>query len=346
MKKIIVDLLGADGGIEPLLQGAIDTLVSYPELHLILAGPESVITSGILAAESSGELYTNDTPSSLMSRIEIIDTDDYIRNDEPATAIFNGRDDSSLALSLARLKSDDTCIGYISAGNTGAILVGATFRLGLTAGLKTPALSSSLRCRNGQRICLVDCGANVNCTAKDLAQFALLGNAFAKSMYGLEQPRIALLSVGREPGKGNPLTLEAYQLIQHLPINFIGNAEGYDLINGYADVIVADGYAGNLMLKCVEAAGQTAMQIVKHQMSEAAAENKMIYESILDGLSPIFDLNSKGGATFLGTKKPIIKMHGCAVAETVVSCVEQLLTLNDAGFDRHIADARYTAPES
>lgn len=328
MKKIIIDLLGADGGVEPLLQGAIDTLNAYPELHLVLAGPEPVI------------------PSSLMSRVEVLNTDDYIRNDEPATAIFNGRDESSIALSLAKLKSDDDCIGYISAGNTGAILVGATFRLGLTAGLKTPALSSSLRCNNGQRVCLVDCGANVNCTAKDLAQFALLGNAFAKSMYGLEQPRIALLSVGREPGKGNPLTVEAYKLIEQLPINFIGNAEGYDLINGYADVIVADGYAGNLMLKCVEAAGQTAMQIVKNQMSEASSESQEIYEALLGELSPIFDLNSKGGATFLGTKKPIIKMHGCAVAETVVSCVEQLLTLNDAGFDQYIAGAGYTAPES
>ncbi len=346
MKKIIVDLLGADGGMEPLLQGVIDTLISYPALHLVLAGPASAITSGILNADNSGQLPANDNSPSLMSRIEILDTDDYIRNEEPATAIFNGRDESTIAISLAKLKLDDECIGYISAGNTGAILVGATFRLGLTAGLKTPALSSSLRCRNGQRICLVDCGANVNCTAKDMAQFALLGNAFAKSMYGLEQPRIALLSVGREPGKGNPLTLETYKLIEQLPVNFIGNAEGYDLINGYADVIVADGYAGNLMLKCVEAAGQTAMEIVKRQMSEAAPEHKIIYESILDGLSPIFDLNSKGGATFLGTKKPIIKMHGCAVAETVVSCIEQLLTLNDAGFDQYIADARYTAPES
>lgn len=330
MKKIIIDLLGADGGMEPLLQGAVDTLIAYPELHLVLAGPEALI----------------DIPSSLLSRIEILNTEDYIRNDEPATVIFNGRDDSSIALSLARLKSDADCIGYISAGNTGAILVGASFRLGLTKGLKTPALSSSLRCENGQRVCLVDCGANVNCTAKDLAQFALLGNAFAKSMYGLEQPRVALLSVGREPGKGNPLTLEAYKLIEQLPINFIGNAEGYDLIRGYADVIVADGYAGNLMLKCVEAAGQTAMQIVKNQMSAAAPENKAIYESILGGLRPIFDINTKGGATFLGTKKPIIKMHGCAVAETVVSCVEQLLTLNAAGFDRYIADAHYTAPEA
>ena len=328
MKKIIIDLLGADGGVEPLLQGAIDTLNAYPELHLVLAGPEPVI------------------PSSLMSRVEVLNTDDYIRNDEPATAIFNGRDESSIALSLAKLKSDDDCIGYISAGNTGAILVGATFRLGLTAGLKTPALSSSLRCNNGQRVCLVDCGANVNCTAKDLAQFALLGNAFAKSMYGLEQPRIALLSVGREPGKGNPLTVEAYKLIEQLPLNFVGNAEGYDLINGYADVIVADGYAGNLMLKCVEAAGQTAMQIVKNQMSEASSESQEIYEALLGELSPIFDLNSKGGATFLGTKKPIIKMHGCAVAETVLSCVEQLHTLNDAGFDQYIAGAGYTAPGS
>jgi glycerol-3-phosphate acyltransferase PlsX len=344
MKKVIIDLLGADGGITPLLRGAVDTLRAYPELHLVLAGPKDIIDE---ALQNENQTYSDSSNvNHLSSRVEVLDTSDYIRNDEPATCIFNGRDESSIALSLDRLKSDEDCIGYLSAGNTGAILIGATFRLGLTPGLKTPALSTSLRCNNGQRVCLVDCGANVNCTAKDMAQFALLGNAFARSMYGLKQPRIALLSVGREAGKGNPLTVEAYKLIEQLPVNFIGNAEGYDVINGYADVIVADGYAGNLMLKCIEASGQTAMQIIRNQIQADTAEHQSVYETLLAGLSPIFDLNSKGGATFLGTKKPIIKMHGCAVAETVLSCVEQLLTLHAANFDQYIADARYTAPES
>lgn len=332
MDKIVIDLLGADNGMEVLLQGAIDTLNSNEAVGLVLVGPEDRITEQI--------------PANLMNRIEVLDATDYIRNDEPATSIFNGRDESSIALSLDRLKKDEDCIGLLSAGNTGAILVGATFRLGLIKGLKTPALSSSLRCANGQYVCLVDCGANVNCSAKDMAQFALLGNAFAKCMYGMENPRVALLSVGREEGKGNPLTIEAYNLIKELPINFIGNAEGYDMINAYTDVLVADGYAGNLMLKCTEASGLAAMDIIKAQMQNSAPELKGNYEELLEKLSAIFDMNTKGGATFLGTRKPIIKMHGCAVSETVVSCSNQLLKLHDAGFEQILADVHNNVQEA
>lgn len=333
MDKIVIDLLGGDNGLEPLLQGAVDTLVQNPEIGLVLAGPEQEIRQGI------------DTAASLDSRIEILDTTDYIRNDEPAASIFTGRDSSTLALSLARLKEDPDCIGFLSAGNTGAILVGSTFRLGLTKGLKTPALSSSLLANNGKNFCLVDCGANVNCTPKDLATFALLGNAFAKAMYQIEEPRIALLSVGREEGKGNPLIAEAYQLIKELPINFIGNAEGYDPINGYADVIVTDGYAGNLLMKNIEAVGKTAIQIIERKKTTASPSEMQLYDDLIAELYPMFEMNTRGGATFLGTKKPIIKMHGCAVKETVVACSRQLLTLHSAGYDRYIADAYYTGSE-
>lgn len=346
MKKIVIDLLGGDNGLEPLLQGAVDTLIKNPEIGVVLAGPEQEILQGIRnyvssSASDSSSLSMDD----IMSRIEILDTDDYIRNDEPATSIFTGRENSTLGLSLARLKDDADCIGYLSAGNTGAILVGSTFRLGLTKGLKTPALSSSLLANNGKHFCLVDCGANVNCTAKDLATFALLGNAFAKAMYHIEEPRIALLSVGREEGKGNPLIIEAYQLIKELPIHFIGNAEGYDPINGYADVIVADGYAGNLLLKNIEAVGKTAMKVIENKKITASPSEKQLCDELLAELYLMFDMNTQGGATFLGTKKPIIKMHGCAVRETVAACADQLLTLHAAGFDRYIADAYYTGSE-
>lgn len=325
MKKIVIDLMGADDGMLPILQGAIRSLDAFPEIQIVVTGNETDIRKEL-------------PEDADLSRIEIIHAEDVITNDEPATCIFNGKDNSSMVRAIEALKKDNDCIGLLSAGNTGALLVGSTFRLGLTAGLKTPALSSSLQCINGKMVCLVDCGANVNCTAKDMANFALLGNAFARSMYQLEEPRVALLSVGREKGKGNPLALEAYSLMEELPINFIGNAEGYDLINGYADVVVADGFAGNIMLKCVEGAGKAAMQIVREQQKAASSEDAAMYDSILEKLNDVFELNTRGGATFLGTKKPVVKMHGCATEETVVACVGQLLNLNAGGFDRHIAD--------
>ncbi len=320
MKKIIVDIYGADFGPVTVIKGVLSALEQYSDIGFILIGNRKII-----------EEYCETN-----NRIEIIETDDFISNDENPQVIFTGRDESSIALGYKRLKEDDDCIGMISAGSTGALLIGSICRLGLLKGLKTPALSSNLPLYNGETICLVDCGANIQCTAKDLARFALMGNAFRQSIKPDVVPKVALLSVGREDEKGTALTKEAFALMKDLPINFIGNAEGNDLVTGYADVIVADGFAGNILLKSTEAAGIVAKNIVLTMAKQASREDDILIKNITEKLSQTFDFNTRGGATFLGTKKTVIKMHGCATEETVVSCIDQLLRLESANFSEKI----------
>ena len=224
----------------------------------------------------------------------------------------------------------------LSAGSTGALLIGSIRHLGLIKGLRTPALSSDLPLFNGKLVCLVDCGANIACTPHDLVRFALMGNAFKECVCPDIKPRVALLSVGKEEGKGNDLIKEAYSLIKELPINFIGNMEGSDLVTGYADVVVSDGFSGNIILKCAEASGLVAKGIVDEMAKRENRSDDPLIKAISHYINQTFNYNARGGATFLGTEKALIKMHGCAVEDTVVACIDQLLRLEKAGFREKI----------
>lgn len=319
MKKIIIDIYGADAGIEPVVSGVAKAIKMGIDFFPVLVGEEKEIDA-LMQKEGVGkEAY------------EVIETDKFISNSEPPTVIFGGRDDSSLALSYEKLKSDDEAIALLSPGNTGAVLVGSICRLGLLKGLKFPALASALPCRGeGQPlVCLVDCGANIDPTADDLARFSKMGSVFAQSYIGVENPRVGLMSVGREKEKGNALTKEAYAKIKELPINFIGNLEGSDLVSGYADVVVCDGFAGNLLLKSTEAAGRKALEVIEKLGLDLTEENLL---KIKNAIFKTFDFNSQGAATFLGPRKIVVKMHGCANLDTTVASIEQILRLDKANF--------------
>ena len=344
MRKIVIDLEGSDNGSEVLFDGVLKAAEQFPELQFNLAGTDPEMMEGKIAATTIPR-----------NRFEILTATDIIRNDEPAMSIFKGRDQTSMAVALDALKGQGDAIGLLCAGNTGALMVGSIFRLGLNEGLKTPALSTMLPNTKGGMTTLVDCGANVNIEAKDLKNFAVLGSDFVRRMFKIPKPGVALLNVGREEGKGSPLYVEAYTLLNELgqkgEINFIGNAEGYDIISGYADVIVCDGFAGNIVLKLTESVGKCALALVEQKISEASHQSTTantlstddanpLFSSkkssaeeglneISDKLKELFVFNERGGATFLGTKKPVIKMHGCATDETVVSCVDQLLRITE-----------------
>lgn len=307
MYRILLDLCGADGGVTPLLEGAKALLDKREDVALTLFGPEEA------------RAFLGGHP-----RVSFVPCADAVTNLDPPTCVLRGREGASMVMALDALKAGEDACGLLSAGNTGALFVGVTFRLGLEAGLKAPALSSSLPTVGNGRACLVDCGANVGATAADLVTFARLGAAFARRAYHKDDPTVALLSVGREPGKGTALLKEAYPLLEASGLNFIGNREGGDLVAGAADVFVCDGYAGNLMLKCTEAVGRAAQDAVR-ESARAAGLDDAATQALLEPLRELFDLNDRGGATFLGACKPVVKMHGCATARTVVACAEQLL---------------------
>lgn len=329
MKKIVIDIYGADKGASPILKGAAQALLSDPSLFAILVGDSDTVKSAMAEHGVPEDRYGT------------VHTTQAVTNLDAPTDVFKGhaKENSSMALALDVLSEDCDCVGLLSAGNTGTLLVGSIFRLGLVPGLKMPALSTALPCADGKSfVCLVDCGANVDCKAKDLCNFALLGDAFVKSMYGIERPRVGLMSVGREDNKGNALTKEAFGMLSSLPINFIGNMEGNDLFTGYADVIVADGYAGNLLLKNAEAVGKYAVALNEALFDKYSASEEL-REAMRDLFAHRLDFNSYGGATFLGTKKTVIKMHGSANDCTVVECIKQMKLLHERGFDSRIADA-------
>lgn len=322
MKKIIIDIYGADAGAEECLCGVV-LAIKQEHIFPVLVGDKELI-DGFMAENGIGE-----------DAYEVIHTTDYITNDEPPTVVFGGREESSTVLAYQRLKQDDDCVALLSAGNTGALLVGAIARLGLLDTVKFPALCSALPCAGEKLVCLVDCGAIIDCTEKDLVRFAKMGNVFAKCYCGVDAPRVGLMSVGREAAKGSALTKKAYELLSGLDLNFVGNLEGSDVVSGYADVIVTDGFSGNLLLKNTEAVGKKAMEIV----AKYAKENPALVDAINRELAKTFDFNTRGAATFLGTKKTVLKMHGCATRETVLSSVQQITRLTEADFIGHLSNA-------
>ena len=322
MKKIIVDTYGADIGPVEIIRGALIAVSEIEDLHVVLVGDENLIRNemNILATDES--------------RVEIVHTDRYITNDDPPTCVFKGMDDTSMVMSLDMLKKSDDVLGMVSAGNTGALMVGSIFRVGLVKGLMTPALSTAIPCGKNGLVCLVDCGANIECTPEDLKRYALMGNAFMQSLNGDEYPRVGLMSVGREDGKGNTLTKAAFELIKPLGLNFAGNVEGSDLADTELDVVVTDGFTGNILLKNTEECGRAALRIIdKYSDGGEACEN--IRNAILEK----FDFNTRGGATFLGLKKTVVKMHGCAVAATVGACIRQIIRIEERGFSAKVAQA-------
>lgn len=324
MKKIVIDVNGADAGLQPVVVGTARALKLGVEFFPVLVGPAQEIRSMLEAEGIEPAQY------------ELVDATDAITNDDPPTCVFAGREESSLVKAYQRLKSDDSCGAMISAGSTGALLVGSICRLGLLPGLKFPALASALPCSPDKMVCLVDCGANIECTSADLVRFAKMGRVFSRCHCGIEDPRVGLMSVGREEGKGTALTKETYAKLKELPINFVGNLEGSDLVSGYADVVVCDGFSGNILLKSTEAAGKLAMEIVA-QAGHGA--DPALIEKIQMAIFKKLEFNSQGAATFLGTKKPLVKMHGCANENTTVAAIRHALTLINSGFTAAMSQA-------
>ena len=317
MRKIVIDVNGADAGLLPVVDGTVKALNRGVEFFPVLVGPAEELKAMLTDRGISPDRY------------ELVDATDAITNEDPPTCVFAGREESSLVKAYGYLKNNDDCCAMISPGSTGALLVGSICRLGLVAGLKFPVLGSALPCGPENLVCLVDCGANVECTAADLVRFAKMGEVFSRCHCGIESPRVGLMNVGREEGKGNALIREAYAKLKELPTNFVGNLEGSDLVSGYADVVVTDGFSGNILLKSTEAAGKLAMELVAQAGADA---DPALIARLQQAIFKKLEFNSQGAATFLGPKKIVVKMHGCANEDTTVSAICHALHLDSTGF--------------
>lgn len=321
MVKLLIDTKGGDNGASVMIKGAGDALKKFDELSVVLIGDEALIKE---------ECEKLQIPA---PRVEIIDAKGEITNfDNPAEALFQ-KTDSSMLTGLQALASRSDIFGMITAGNTGVLLTGA-MRYVSGKDRVRPALAAVLPSSDGGFTCLVDTGATVDCTPQMLHHFAKLGSDFMKITYGIESPRIGLLSNGSESSKGNKLVKETYPIIyEDENLNFVGNVEGNTALSGICDVLVCDGFAGNQVLKVTEG---TATRIITDIMKYAYRENSDEIKKLGAHLMSIYDIGSLGGGVILGVAKPIIKTRGNAKESAVVNTSEMLLNManNKSVFDK------------
>ncbi len=308
--KIAIDVMGSDNGPELLVKGALAALDEHDDLEVILFGDGAAIESALGECDRS--------------RIEVVSTTEVIDNyDNPMEAIYR-KTDSSLIKALMALGEREDVSGLINAGSTGALLAGA-LRYVPAKQLRRPALASVLPAEKGGFTCLVDTGANIDCGAQQLVDFAHMGAELMKKYYGIEDPKIGLLSNGSEPTKGNKLVKETHALLkEEKSLNFIGNIEGNRALSGDCDVLVAEGFAGNQVFKNSEGiARRLITDIVKYAKKTGSAE----IMQLVGYLMKIYDFNSLGGAIVLGVDKPVIKVRGSANADTITNTTSMLMNM-------------------
>lgn len=320
--KIVLDCFGCDYP-EKIIRGAAQTLRNLPDVHLILTGKRKRIEEVLKQEQFDG------------SRLEVIDADEVIANGEsPVAALREKGARSSLGAAYRVLKERDVD-AMISAGSTGAVLCGGILLLGKCRGVDRPALASLLPADDGGQVCLTDCGANADCHPNQLLNFARYASVYVKAARGIAEPKIGLLSNGSEEGKGNRLTKDAFALLKESGLKFIGNIEAKDALSGRADVVVADGFSGNVLLKGIEGTARSVIKRAAFLLRKYLPEESLpLADKALGELIRSTDFNAQGGALLLGVKKIVIKAHGAACEETVLHTVEQAVRMAEQKFDK------------
>ncbi len=310
MIKIVVDVFSGDNPAD-LIKGTADAVGAYPDVKIVMPGDP-----GLLEAELGKYSFDRD-------RLEILPAKEIIGNNEVPTVAMRQKKDSSIVRGMTLLKTDPEAQGMISAGSTGAVLCCGIFIVGRIRGIDRPALAPLLPTAGGGHVCLIDCGANADCRPQYLAQFSLLGTSVMKSVYGIENPRVAIVNVGEEDHKGNALVTEATALIKRMPVNFVGNMEAREALSGNYDVLVCDGFVGNVLLKSIEGTARLVSDGILARLGTLVQTGEVmpIAERAVADVMENFDYNSNGGAWLLGCNKPILKIHGAANARTLPNAV-------------------------
>lgn len=314
MIKIIVDCFGGDHSPEANIDGAIDALQRFDDLSIILTGDEA-----ILKAKLAERSYPAD-------RIEIVHAPEVIGCEDKPTDAIRLKRNSSMMKGIMMLRDDDSVAGLVSTGSSGALVTGALIRIGRLAGVIRPAFCPVLPTMDGGIVGICDSGANVEVKADQLRQFAIMGSIYMETVYGVKKPRVALLNVGVEAEKGDTLRQEAYKLLEETEcINFVGNMESRDLLSGKYDLVVCDGFSGNVLVKSTEG---TALELLK--MLKKNIFSRTIYKigalfmkKMFSDMKSFMDYQNYGGSVLIGTSKVVVKGHGSAKAVSVAKCIEQ-----------------------
>ena len=321
MYKIVIDGMGGDDAPAAIIEGAIGALKGDKELHLIITGKKEEI-------EAELKKYKYDK-----KRLEVVHCPDVIgMNDIPTEAVK--RKDSSLMSAFWMLKKEDDICGLVTAGSTGATIAGGQLILGRIRGIKRPALCPAIPNVNGGNTLLCDCGANAECKPVMLCQFAVLASAYAKAVFGKDNPTVGLLNNGTEEHKGDPLHQETYQYLKKMEgINFVGNIEARDINLGNYDVVVADGFSGNIALKGIEGSAKMILVEMKKQFKSSLPSliGAMFLGGAIKRMKKNLDFDKFGGAMLLGVKKVVVKSHGNSKPETITGAINNAVKIYKNG---------------
>ena len=326
--KIVVDAYGGDLGPIAPAEASVNAIKLYNDVNIILCGKKKEL-------ETNLGNFTYDK-----NRIEIVDAEDVITNEESPTEAVKSKPNSSLVKAFDALKQDEDVAGLVSCGSTGAVLTGAFLKVGRIKGISRPALCPILPTKNGGRVLLIDSGANVDCKPINICHFALLGSGYAKAMFNIEKPRVALLNIGTEDKKGNEFCKECFAELKKMPINFVGNMEARDFLSGNYDVVVTDGFYGNILLKAVEGTAMFVMSVLKENIKKSFKSKlgALFMKKSLKNVKSTLNYNAYGGAAFLGAKKLVVKGHGASDSLAFLKSIETVRTLYNNNFCKNIEE--------
>ena len=308
---IAIDTAGGEYAPHEIVKGAIKAAQKY-EVDIALVGRGSVLRT--LAGRDLDKL-----------NLTIVEASQTIGLHEPPVKAVRSKPDSSIVVGTNLLK-DGTASAFVSAGNSGAVVCAALFNLGRIAGIERPAIASIITVTSSSHVLLIDAGANVDCRPSHLVQFAQLGTIYARQILGISSPRVGLLSNGEEETKGNRLVQESHQLLKKANLNFIGNIEAQDIPRRIADVIVTDGFTGNIVIKTLEGLGDTIQNLVRHVGHAVTGayrvQGRLLLHVVgLDSLAKRIDYREYGGACLLGVKGNIIIAHGRSQAKAIKNAI-------------------------
>ncbi|MCR2820755.1 phosphate acyltransferase PlsX [Lederbergia panacisoli] len=306
--KIAIDAMGGDHAPEQIVLGINRAVQDFSDTEFLLFGDEEKIKRYL----------------STDKNVQIIHTTEKIEaTDEPVKAIRRKKNASMVMMAQAvKNKEADACI---SAGNTGALMAAGLFIVGRIKGIDRPALAPTLPTLDGKGFVMLDLGANADAKAEHLLQYAIMGNIYAEKVRGIKSPKVALLNIGSEENKGNDLTKKTFELLKSTDLNFIGNIESRDLLDGHADVVVTDGFTGNVVLKSIEGTASAVFSMLKSVLT-GSLKNKLaasLIMSDLKGLKSMMDYTEYGGACLFGLDAPVIKAHGSSNANAIYHAIRQ-----------------------
>lgn len=327
MTKVVLDAMGGDNAPCEIIKGAVEAVQKRDDIHVILTGKEDVINK-----ELSGYTYNKE-------QISVVHAEEIIETAEPPVMAIRRKKDSSIVVGM-KLVKDGTADAFVSAGSSGAVLVGGQLLVGKIKGVERPPLAPLIPTEKGFSL-LIDCGANVDARPSHLVQFAKMGSIYMEHVMGVRNPKVAIVNIGTEEEKGNALVKETFPLLKECQdINFIGSIEAREIPHGQADVVVCEAFVGNVILKLYEGVGSVLISKVKAGMMTSLRSKigALLVKPALKDTLKDFDASMYGGAPLLGLNGLVVKTHGSSTSKEVCNSIVQCVTFKEQKINERIRE--------